>query len=617
MQIGDILNTYNSNLSPATGGPSQGVSDAGNGSAVSNGTKGVEQAVKTTETLSAGNIFEGTINSVDGNKVTIGLSNGQTVTARLDSGVSLADGQSVFFQVKSNDGQTIQIKPVSTDLNGNPTLTKALDAASVAVNERTLNMVNTMMKEQMPIDAASLNNMNRILMNNPDINPNTIVTMTKLQLPMSIEMANQFEAYQTNQAQITSDLKGVMDAIPSALTDSSLSAQQTVELNNNLLSAFGVEPKAAESIADKVLDETTAEQGTVGGKENVTVESTENNSQNVAVNKDTVSQSAGTLGELQSAADESTTTSGTSTDKTSTTASEMTGESGIADNNQTVDQDKLSNVLTDKNYTNLNNVLKEFPGIRESEPGLFDDKGNLKKDVNTKDFLAAVMDYTNKNPDISKEKMDSLLGSNSYKKILNNVAEKSWTITPKDIAKEGEVEKLYERILKQANDIIAASEKAGKGSSELSKAANDVKSNVNFMNQVNELYNFVQIPVKLANQTANSDLYVFQNKKKNYEEGDELSAFLHFDLDHLGSTDITVKMQRKNVSCDWVLEKEDSLKLIEANLDKLEARLNAKGYNCSFSAKSGENDFNFVDDFLKQDDKPAGMVHRYSFDMKA
>ncbi|MCF0126984.1 MAG: hypothetical protein HUJ70_00365, partial [Pseudobutyrivibrio sp.] len=45
--------------------------------------------------LQAGTVFEGTINSVDRGKVTINLSNGQSMSARLDTGVSgIVEGQS-------------------------------------------------------------------------------------------------------------------------------------------------------------------------------------------------------------------------------------------------------------------------------------------------------------------------------------------------------------------------------------------------------------------------------------------------------------------------------------------------------------------------------------------
>ena len=148
MQVSDLLVQYQNNLAA--------------GSEISTGTKGIEQLVEAVKQLQPGNIFEGTVNSIKGTQVILGLSSGQNITARLDVGLPLQKGQSVFFQVKSNDGTQIRIKPVSLGGNlGNPTLMQALDAANLAVNEKNLNMVNAMMKQQMPIDAKSLQDMSR------------------------------------------------------------------------------------------------------------------------------------------------------------------------------------------------------------------------------------------------------------------------------------------------------------------------------------------------------------------------------------------------------------------------------------------------------------------------
>ncbi|MCF0131408.1 MAG: flagellar hook-length control protein FliK, partial [Pseudobutyrivibrio sp.] len=106
--------------------------------------------------LKQGTIFEGSVSSVDNGKVTINLSNGQSVYARLDAGVSIEEGQSLFFEVKNNDGVTVQIKPISNGLIGNPILLNALNTAGISVNDKSLAMVNTMMQEQLPIGTDSL-----------------------------------------------------------------------------------------------------------------------------------------------------------------------------------------------------------------------------------------------------------------------------------------------------------------------------------------------------------------------------------------------------------------------------------------------------------------------------
>ena len=54
--------------------------------------KGVEKLTSSIEGLSKGNIFQGTVSSVKGGKVTLALSNGQTISARLEGKMQLQQG---------------------------------------------------------------------------------------------------------------------------------------------------------------------------------------------------------------------------------------------------------------------------------------------------------------------------------------------------------------------------------------------------------------------------------------------------------------------------------------------------------------------------------------------
>ena len=161
-----------------------------------------------------------------------------------------------------------------------------------------------------------------------------------------------------------------------------------------------------------------------------------------------------------------------------------------------------------------------------------------------------------------------------------------------------------------------------KAADSIKNQTNEIKQNINFMNSANEMYNFVQIPLKMYNQNTDSMLYVRQNKKSSYEAGEEITAFLHFDMEYLGPTDVFISLKEANVGCKWNLASEQSMKLIEDNLDILTERLAKKGFNVSSEVVCGEPKTSFVEDFLGEvpvdvNDKTEGIVHRYSFDMRA
>ena len=185
-----------------------------------------------------------------------------------------------------------------------------------------------------------------------------------------------------------------------------------------------------------------------------------------------------------------------------------------------------------------------------------------------------------------------------------------------ELKEKGSVKELYERMDNRMQRLSEAFLKSSAPDiSSLSSKTEGIRENISFMNQLNQVYTYVQLPLKLMNQNANAELYVFSNKRKIDDDG-TLSAFLHLDMDHLGSTDVYVKMKDKNVSNNFYFEDESAFDLIEDNIHILTQRLTEKGYNVNTTVENRSNKVDFVDDFLNQG-RSAGTVHRYSFDVMA
>ena len=67
-------------------------------------------------------------------------------------------------------------------------------------------MVDTMMQEQMSIGRQSILDMAKLVGANPDANVQTIVQMTKLGLPVTEEMAAQFENYLSDRQALVGEM---------------------------------------------------------------------------------------------------------------------------------------------------------------------------------------------------------------------------------------------------------------------------------------------------------------------------------------------------------------------------------------------------------------------------
>lgn len=613
MHISDMLGQYNRNIS--------------SGTEELKAASGMQKVVSTLEELSSGSVFEGTVSSVKNGKVTLALSDGQTITARLSGKVPLSQGTPMFFQVKSNDGATIEIKPYTgAGSGGNPILTNALTEGTVPVTERNLAMVDAMMKEQMPIDKQSLLNMARIANMNPGVDITTVVNMTKLGIPVSPEMAAQFENYMTDEHAILQEMDQAMNELADLAGSSDLTPNQAVQMNHKILSILLPEQTATGAPVNtegqiETGGQTTAEGQIVTGGQ-ITAEGQTTSEGQILTD--------GRLGaEEQTVNGEQTTTAGQAIQE---------GIGGQA----------MGEVLSDQQFSSLGRLLQNIPSLVEStklfpeamEQDIFidtledesvaqnlmtedaawkaaDGKTALDKNLTVSDFLRTVSQLLSENNGMASQSIQKLFGSDAYKSLLRNVMEQQWLIQPEALKQEKKISQLYEKLEQQMRQVEDALKEAGVTKTRFPETAAEVRGNIEFMNQLNQAYTYVQVPLKMSGQNANGELYVYTNKKNLRDPDAELSAFLHLDLEHLGSTDVSVKMQHRNVKTNFYMADDASYDLVEKYLPVLEQKLKDKGYQCTITMTKEEKKVSFGDDFLRKDMPQTGTLHRYSFDVRA
>ena len=101
------------------------------------------------------------------------------------------------------------------------------------------------------------------------------------------------------------------------------------------------------------------------------------------------------------------------------------------------------------------------------------------------------------------------------------------------------------------------------------------------MNQINQMFQYIQLPLQMTSQNAHGDLYVYRNKNKKMSEDGSVSAVLHLDMDHLGPVDVYVKMLEKKVTTNFYVADDSVLDLINDNIHILNERLSRRGYTMS------------------------------------
>lgn len=618
MHISDMLGQYNRNIS--------------SGTEELKAASGMQKVVSTLEELSSGSVFEGTVSSVKNGKVTLALSDGQTITARLSGKVPLSQGTPMFFQVKSNDGATIEIKPYTgAGSGGNPILTNALTEGTVPVTERNLAMVDAMMKEQMPIDKQSLLNMARIANMNPGVNITTVVSMTKLGIPVSPEMAAQFENYMTDEHAILQEMDQAMNELADLAGSKNLTPDQAVQMNQKIVTILLPE--------QTVTGAPVNVEGQIAAGQNVTDGQTTVAGQ-IVTGRETAAEEQFAAGQAaQERAD---------TQAVPGQNQETVLEAKIQNSSTNVGSQALGEVLSDQQFSSLGRLLQNIPSLVEStklfpeamEQDIFidtledesvaqnlmtedaawkaaDGKTALDKNLTVSDFLRTVSQLLSENNGMASQSIQKLFGSDAYKSLLRNVMEQQWLIQPEALKQEKKISQLYEKLEQQMRQVEDALKEAGVTKTRFPETAAEVRGNIEFMNQLNQAYTYVQVPLKLSGQNANGELYVYTNKKNLRDPDAELSAFLHLDMEHLGSTDVSVKMQHRNVKTNFYMADDASYDLVEKYLPILEQKLKDKGYQCTITMTKEEKKVSFGDDFLRKDMPQTGTLHRYSFDVRA
>lgn len=578
MQISNLVSQYNNSV--ANGEPMTGA-------------KGVEKLVSSLNEMSKGMIFEGTVSSVRGNQVKLALSNGQQILARLAGKFSFEQGQSVFFQVKNNDGGTIEIKPYTVDGEGaNLTLMDALKAAGLPVDGINLSMVNKMMEEQMPIDKTSLNQMYQLVQDNKDINVTTLVELKRLGIEINQVNVAQFENYANDKQAITIAMDSLIDELPNALSAEDLSMYKLVTQARDILN---------------IVTEGLPEEAFISSEAS-------DMSQYEAIMRD--NQSAPVVKKHFNIAELFESLNSVSGESQDIHTTQKINNAPAIDTILLQENETKSNtigfLLSDKQIEELNEQVRMLlPNLQENNISLYSEDSSVVGILND---IKSMLENTPANAGTLRH----LFSGEAFKLMLKETLEQQWMIKPGDLEKNPKkLDGLYDKIEKQITNMEIILKTSGVVNPKAEALADNIRGNIEFMNQINEAYTYVQVPLKMNEKNASGQLYVYTNKKSMSNPDKELSAFLHLDLEHLGGTDVSIKMLHRKVTTNFYLDSDESYALVKQFLPVLEKRLQDKGYNCELNVNSGSKQMNFVAGFLKKDLPPTGQVHRYSFDIRA
>ena len=545
-------------------------------------TSSMEQGLKNGMEAVAGKLpgqsVSGEVLLRNGSDILISMGKNQLLQAKLEGNMSAQPGQMLTFQIKHNSSSKIVLTPLFENTSQDPNVSKALMAAGLPENSITAGMVRAMMQEGLSINRQSLFQMNRLINANPQTDIQTLVQMQRLSLPVTPENIAQFEAYKNYQHQLGESLSDIAEAFTQTF--------QEITGSGNMEEGLGFYKEVLGILAGE------AEEGTVQDAVKAPVQGQENGQ---------VQQMQGDVPKLGAVLGEA--AEGELVKDAS--AKEAPAKSGMP---QAL-PDSMPE-LSKEETAELARQLKQAGFPRNLTNAV------LIGQISGRKLLGEVEKRLSDENIPDREALYKLLEGKEFKHLLKNEMTRQWMLTPEEVAKEGSVDKLYERLNSQLNRLNQVLSQAGKENTPLAKTISNTTSNIDFMNQMNQMFTYVQLPLKMQGKNANGELFVYTNKKSLAKKDGSVSALLHLDMEHLGSVDVHVTLNNQKVSTKFYLKDDSVLDFIAQNIDKLNKRLESRGYSATAEFINKEEDTNVMEEILKQD-KNISMLSGYSFDARA
>lgn len=556
------------------------------GQAIQNAVNTTENTENTGEVnlkdLLVGDVFHGEILNIMNHDVDILLDNHQHVHAVMQQALEMNIGDKLLFQVKDKTDSQIVIRPVANNAVSMDLVNRSLMASGLSITDKNIAIVKELIGYEQPIDKQSIVNMIKLTGRYGSENIDKLIDMTKNGIEVNEKNLKMYDIYIQSKHQIASNINDIQRDIIQFIKDIPIqSREEGVQIPSEVLQRRLDEEVGLLLKLSEILEEQTAEKQTA---EEHTVDAELSSEKGIADHVGIVL--ADSAGEEESALNVS---------------KDIVKDEKPVLKEQTV-QDNL--------------ILKDSVEQREDseKTAPFENAGSLK---DIADILKRMSESG-----MDREKLIKHLRSDRLSNKLSEILEKELYLSPDKLSKEKEhikehIDKVYEK-LDKLSEMIRNHIEPAKNSSLTDSAAN-IRNNMNFMNELNHIESYIQLPVKFSEGKTNGDLYVYRKKHGKMHREDMLTAFLHLDMEYLGATDVNITMEKKNVITKFTLADEASMKLVSDHLDELIQRIKALGYQVTMTTEIMEQKeakpFNPLQPITEQNEK-AVAVKRYTLDIR-
>ena len=536
--------------------------------------------------LVPGQTLRGEIVSRNGGEIQIRISEDMVLNAKVDQSIHLDIGQNVTFEVKSN-GAALSLSPLFTNISADVNVLKALEMAGLPVNETSVSMTKQLMEAGLPVNRSSLQQIYREINSFPEYEVSDVSNLHRLQLPVNETNLQQMAAYRNMNHQLLHSISDVLELLPQAAEamQESGNADGWTALYRALLPQTAETGEIPEAMPAPETVQTPQET-----EASMRQAASEIAQRSLPEAGQTVTEK--TIQEITEGAAQQISPDGSN--ETQQVSADVQRMLAFVERMELPPQEKMQ--LTEQ-------FLQLVQG--GTEHGSF---------LQLAEKLLELADRGGQTGRAVRE----IFSDKAFQKLLTEQLKEQWTLRPEEVAQSEKVEELYRRMNRQLRGLLQALDTGGQGESAAFKAVTNLSQNLDFMNQINQMYSYVQLPLQLKGSDAHGDLYVYTNKRSLAENDGKVSALLHLDMEHLGALDVYVTLESGKVATKFTVADDATLDFLEAHMDILTQRLKKRGYDCSVSMTTAEKKepsaAGGLAPLLQQ--TGGGLVTRYAFDVR-
>ncbi len=523
--------------------------------------------------LTVGSAISGQVIKVEGDTVYVKLPS-EVLTAKLQEGVNLQTGQSVTFAVSGISDKQITLQALFQNSAQTQVLGKALEQAGIAQTADSLSMVDAMMREGMSVDKNSLWQMYRQVLDHPQTTGENIVLMNRLQIPVNDLTAAQFQNLQNANGQLAQAANALTDSLFAEFTDMAVqSPQEAAAFMKELVLLLGESSQTEEG--QEVPGDVQPAAGNSTGQTEAAGDPVAGQPAGGRTAENGVDARLAFNGQVQ----------------TETDGRQVQAEA---------DGGRLQGSNAEKLSTD-GQVVSSETAENSSQPGVDSLAELMKSDLFTKGDTRQLL---------------RLFSSKEFRSLLTEQMKENFLLKPEMVADKEEVEQFFTKLREQVSRLAQTVSEAGKAQTQLFTQSNQLRENLDFLHQLSQTMQYVQLPLRMAGQETTGDLYVYANKKGLTKE-DSISAFLHLDMEHLGPVDVYVAMQNRKVNTHFYLQDDAMIDFIQAHIHLLNERLEQKGYQMQTEVSQKDTPSKVTEEMRKDQEEESVCINQYSFDVRA